>query len=113
MAKRASNLEQALIELIDGYLELETNSNKAYGDDHDSFSNSVIEGLETSLDSAIEESNISTSQFATLLANLSEALEQIDPSAFEEDVFDEEEDNGMESLSDLEDYNDDEDSDYH
>ena len=111
MAKSASNLEQALIELIDGYIELESTANKAYGDDEDSFSNSVIEGLETSLDSAIEESNISTAQFATLLANLSEALEQIDPSAFEEDVFDEEEDNGMESLSDLEDY--DEDEDYH
>ncbi len=113
MAKSASNLEQALVELIDGYIELESSSNKAYGDDEDSFSNSIIEGLETSLDAAIEESNISTTEFATLLANLSEALEQIDPSAFEEDVFDEDEDNGMESLSDLEDYDEDGDEDYH
>lgn len=113
MAKSASNLEQALIELIDAYVEIEKGANKNFGDDQDLYSNAIIDGFEASLDTAIEESEISTTQFASLLAHLSEALEQIDPSAFDEDVFDEDEDNGMESLDQMsDDYEDDDEEDY-
>lgn len=90
MGKSSGRLEQAIIDMIEAYAELEANAEEKFGDDEDSYAHAMIEFLETSLESAIDEGDISTAQFAAMLANLSEALEQLDPSAFESDEEDEE-----------------------
>ena len=102
MGKTTGRLQQALIDLIESYAELESKAEEQFVDDEESYAHAMVENLETSLESAIDEGDISTGQFAALLANLSEALEQLDPSAFESDE-DEDEDVDPSDLEDLDD----------
>lgn len=85
MANTYTKLDQALKDLIEAYNELEEEVGEKYEDDEDAYAHAIIEALETSVESAIEEHDSSTTQFATILSNLTEALEQLDPSAFDED----------------------------
>ena len=81
MAK--SKLDQALIDLIEAYTELEAELDKKFADDEESYAAALIETIETSVEAAIEDQDASTGSFASLLSSMTEALEQLDPSAFE------------------------------
>lgn len=116
MASSYAKLDQALKDLIEAYTELDEELEEKYGDDEDSFSHAMIEALETSIESAIEEYDTSTSSFATVLSSLTEALEQLDPSAFDEDESEyelEDVDVGVDDVEDedVEDYDLDEEDD--
>lgn len=107
MGKTAGRLEQAILELIESYAEVENNAEEKHGEDEDSYAHAMIEAIETSLESAIDESDVSTGQFAAILANLSEALEQLDPSAFESDEDEDDEKDDKINPSEMEDIDDD------
>jgi ribonuclease E len=92
MANSFSKLHQALRDLIEAYTELEEELDEKCSDDDEAFSNEMIEALETSIESAIEEQDSSTAFFATMLASLSEGLKQVDPSAFDEEEGEEADD---------------------
>lgn len=103
MGKSAGRLEQAILELIEAYAALENSAEEKYGEDEDSYAHAMVEALETSLESAMDEGDASTAQFAAILANLSEALEQLDPSAFEGDEDEEEDEVSPSELDDIDD----------
>ncbi len=111
MVSSFKKLDEAIQNLIEAYTELEEEISEKVGDDEDAFSHSIIEALETSIESAIEETDFSTAGFAAVLSNLTESLEELDPAAFEEAEEDEdEEEYEMEDLDD-EDYELEEDED--
>lgn len=83
MADSFGKLDQALKDLIEAYTELEQQLDEKYGDDDEAFSNAVIEALETSIESALDDQDSDTGFFGGVLSRLSEALEQLDPAAFE------------------------------
>ena len=89
MAK--SKLDQALSDLIEAYVALESELDEKHGDDEDSFATALVEVLETSIEAAIENQDVSTTVFASMLSTFTEALEQLDPSAFENEGEDDEE----------------------
>ncbi|HMO17166.1 MAG TPA: hypothetical protein PKA63_03600 [Oligoflexia bacterium] len=105
MVSLYKKLDEALQDLIEAYTELEDAVSEKAGDDEDAFSHAIIEALETSIESAIEEHDFSTSGFAAVLSNLTEALEQLDPVAFDDDSEEDEEEYEVED----EDYEIDED----
>ncbi len=83
MPNAYSKLDQALIDLIDAYVELEAKLVEKHDNDEDEVASGITEALEASIDSAIEDQDFSTSLFASVVSKLSDALEQLDPSAFE------------------------------
>ena len=85
MASSYSKLDQALQDLIETYTDLEAEVSDKHSQDEDSYNHAIVEVLETSIESALEEHDVTTSTFASLLSNLMEALEQLDPLAFEDD----------------------------
>lgn len=101
MGHSSSKLNQALIDLIEAFTALDEEMSEKFGDDEDSYAGALIETLETTIEAAIDEQEVSTNAIAGLLSSLSQALEQIDPSAFEE----EEEEEGYEYASDDSDIN--------
>lgn len=88
MSNAYVRLDQALRDLIEAYTEIEAELEDKFGGDEDSFSHAVIEALEAAIEGAIEEQDISTVSLAGVFANLTEALEQLDPSAFDDDEDD-------------------------
>ncbi len=110
-----ANLDQALKDLIESYTELEEETEQTHGDDEDSYSQAIIEALETSVETAIEEHDVSTTTFATILSHLTEALEQLDPSAFEDeeshDAYDMNDVADADDVEDIDDIDDDIDAD--
>lgn len=78
-------LSQAFMDLIDAYTLLEDELEEKYPDDEDAYAQSLVEGLESSIEAAIEEHGFNTNSFATIISVVTEALEQLDPSAFDED----------------------------
>ena len=127
MASSFAKLDEALKDLITAFAEVQEEIEAKHSDDEDAYASALIDALETSVDSAVEEQDSSTGDFATILSSLSEALEQLDPSAFEEDTAsdefsmeemdydlldeDEEEDEDLEDLDELEEDDDDDDDD--
>ncbi len=103
MVSLYKKLDEALQNLVEAYIELEDQITEKVGDDEDAFTHSIIEALETSIETAIEEHDFSTNGFAAILSNLTEALEQLDPVAFDDD---EEEDDEEYEASDDEEYED-------
>ena len=85
----AKNVEQALIDLLSAFSELEQDLEDIHADNEDSYNAAIVETLEAGIENAIEESDTSTSLAATLVSSLSEALETLDPSAFDDDAADE------------------------
>lgn len=83
MSNAITRFDQALVELIDSFMNLESEMDSKFGDDPETYEQAVLEAVETSIESAIEEQDSSTSFFANLLSCLSEGLETVDPSAFE------------------------------
>ena len=83
MSSAISRFDQALVELIDSFMNIESEMDNKFGDDPETYEQSVLEAVETSVESAIEEQDSSTAYFANMLSCLSEGLEAIDPSAFE------------------------------
>lgn len=114
MSTAYERLDQAMKDFIEAYLEIQDELESAHGDDEDSVAHGLTESLETSLESAIEEHDVSTTAVASLLSNMTDALEQLDPSAFEDDEEEEEtyeveeiDDDDIDDI-DLEDEDDDE-----
>lgn len=92
MADSFGKLDQALRDLVEAYSNLVTELEGKYGDDdEEAITTAIIEAVETSIEGAIDEQDSSTTEFAEMLSALSEALEQLDPSAFEEQAEEEEE----------------------
>ena len=102
IADSFSKLDQALKDLVESYASLVSELENKHGEeDEEALSAAIIEAIETSIEGAIDEQDSSTSEFAELVSALSEALEQLDPAAFNETSEEEEEED--------EDYGDDED----
>lgn len=108
MVSSFKKLDEALQDLIEAYTELEEEISSKTGDDEDAFSSAIIETLETSIESAIEEHDFSTAGFAAVLSNLTEALQELDPAAFEDDeesaADEDDEDYEMEDVDDSDEY---------
>lgn len=109
MVSSFKKLDEAIQDLIEAYTELEEEISTKCGDDEDAFSSAIIETLETSIESAIEEHDFSTSGFAAILSNLTEALQELDPVAFEDEDEDSESDDEEYEMDDSEEYDLDED----
>ena len=108
MANSHSKLDQALRDLIEAYMELEEDLDEKLGQDEESYDSAIIETLETSIETALEEQDTSTTYFATLLDALQSGLEQLDPSAFEGDDDDDDLDYDIEDVDyDIDDDDDD------
>ncbi len=103
MVSSFKKLDEAIQNLIEAYTELEEEISEKVGDDEDAFSHSIIEALETSIESAIEETDFSTAGFAAILSNLTESLEELDPAAFEEEGEEGEEDDDDYEVEDVDD----------
>ena len=108
MSNPYSKLDQAISDLVEAYQELELELEKKNGDDLEAIENGAVEAFETSIDAAIEEHDSSTSSFASLVSAMSDAIEQLDPSAFEGDEDEELEDVEYDDLDDDIDLEDDE-----
>ena len=85
MSNPHERLDNALKDLIEAYTEIEAVLEEKHGDDEDNFSHAIIEMLEGAIEAATEEQGLSTQALAAIFSNLNEALEQLDPSAFEDD----------------------------
>ncbi len=107
MVSSYKKLDEALQDLVEAYIELEDQITEKVGDDEDAFTHSIIEALETSIEAAIEEHDFSTTGVAAILSNLTEALEQLDPVAFDDDE-DEDSDEEYEISDEYEDLDEDE-----
>lgn len=90
MSNPYSKLDQAMSALVEAYQELEISLESKHGDDLEAIENATVEALETAIDSAIEEHDSSTGSFASLVSALSDAIEALDPSAFESEEEEEE-----------------------
>lgn len=99
MANKFKKLDQALKDLIEAYTEVSEDLDEKHSDDDDAYASALIETLESSIESALEEHDSSTNFFASMLGSLEEALEQLDPSAFEEEEGEEEEEEDYKSRS--------------
>ena len=115
IADSFSKLDQALKDLVESYASLVSELENKHGEEDDeALSAAIIEAIETSIEGAIDEQDSSTSEFAELISALSEALEQLDPSAFNETSEEEEEedeDYGDDETEDLDDLEEDEEED--
>jgi len=84
MADSIKKLDQAIKNLIEAYSKVEEEFDEKYADDPETFETQLLETIESSIESAIDEQGSTTAIFASILSSFSEALEQLDPSAFEE-----------------------------
>ena len=116
IADSFSKLDQALKDLVESYASLVSELENKHGEeDEEALSAAIIEAIETSIEGAIDEQDSSTSEFAELISALSEALEQLDPAAFnetsEEEDEDDDEDYADEDADDLEEVEEEEEED--
>lgn len=111
MASTHKKLDTALKDLLEAYTELESELDSKYGDDEDAFTSNLVEILEGSIESAIDDQDSSTSSVASMISSLTEALETLDPSAFEGETEEEEEDDEYETEDEEIDYEELEDED--
>ncbi|MCC6953823.1 MAG: hypothetical protein IT290_06870 [Deltaproteobacteria bacterium] len=116
MGDSFAKLDQALKDLIEAYVALDEEMSGKYSDDNEAYNNAMTEVLETSIESALEEQDAETKYFANMITVLSDALESIDPVAFEDaltETDDDEEysgdDDDDEEYDDLDEDGDDED----
>ena len=110
MARTNSKLDQALADLVEAFVELEQEMDEKFGDDEEGFQTAIVEALETSIETAIEEQDSTTSSFASLVSCMSEALEHIDPSAFQAEDEEEEDEESEYDVDDSDlDYDEDDD----
>lgn len=110
MANSYTKLDQALKDLVEAYTALEEELDEKFGEDEEAYSSALVEALETSVESAIDDQDSSTSAFATMLSNLTESVELLDPSAFEGESEEEDEDVDIEDV-DYDELDEDEDED--
>ena len=105
MAKTLAKLDQALQDLFTAYNEIELELNEKFTDEEE-VANGLIEILETSIDSAMDDTDTTSNVVAMILSNMSDALEQIDPAAFEggedEEEDEDEEEYEIDDVDDLE-----------
>lgn len=85
MANSYTKLDQALKDLVEAFSGVEEELTEKHGEDEEALAHAVLEAVETSVEGALEEHDYSSSSFASLLSVLTEALEQLDPAAFEEE----------------------------
>jgi hypothetical protein len=106
MPSSSAKLDQALSDLIEAFTELEIELDGKFGEDEDTYSSALIETLEAAIENALDEQDSNTTVVATLLSTLTEALEELDPSAFDE--IEEESDYDLDDVN-LEDYDEEDD----
>lgn len=87
MSSIAEKVDLALKELLEAFAELEQDLDEKHGDDEDAYQSILAETMEGAIESGVEESGTSTSLVATLISSLSEGLESLDPSVFEDDSY--------------------------
>ncbi|MDR2337122.1 MAG: hypothetical protein LBE20_00525 [Deltaproteobacteria bacterium] len=110
LKKDNAKLEQAFSEIIQAFIALEEQLEKKYSDDDEAYSSAMVETIESVLDSILEEGDITTTNIAQMLAVFTEALEEIDPNAFEDLVNDDDDDDDYDlDDEELEEYNEDDD----
>ncbi len=110
LKKDNAKLEQSFNELIQAFSSLTAQLEKKYEEDDEACSTAIIEAIGTVIESAIEESDVTTGSIAQMLAVFTEALEEIDPDAFESIVSDDSEDDDYDlDDDDTEEYNEDDD----
>jgi len=90
MANSTSKLDQALQDLIEAYAALEEEIDERCGEDEEAFATSLIEALEASIDTAVEACDVDTHMVANMISALSEAMESLDPDAFDGEESDDE-----------------------
>ena len=114
MSTAYERLDQAMNDLIEAYLEIQDKLESTHGDDEDAIAHGLTESLETSIESSIEEHDVSTTAIASMMAYMTDALEQLDPSAFDDDEIEQSESYEDEGVDDdIDDINlDDDDDDY-
>lgn len=108
MPNSYAKLDQALSDLIEAFSELEVELDGKFSEDEESYNSALIETVEAAIENALDEQDSSTGVVASILSSLTEALEEIDPSAF--DDIEEEADYDLDDV-DMEDYDEDEDED--
>jgi len=108
MSGASSKLEQALRDLVEAFVALEEETEEKFGDDELSYSAAIVEALEPAIENAIEDIDLSTTTVATLIDALTEALESLDPNAFESN---DDEDLSNYNIEDIDIDDDDEDDD--
>jgi ribonuclease E len=99
--KISEKITDALAELMEAFAELQQSVSKSIkdGDDDDDTDENdedkvmsaeqdeaLVAEVRTALESALESEDVSPEEFATLLSSLTEALEEIDPDVFREEV---------------------------
>ena len=110
MPNSYAKLDQALSDLIEAFSELEVELDEKCGEDEESYNSALIETVEAAIENALDEQDSSTGVVASILSSLTEALEEIDPSAF--DDIEEEADYDLDDVDiDEEEEEDDEDED--
>lgn len=85
MSTPYERLDEAMRDLIGAYMQIQDKLETEHGDDEDSIAHGLTEALETALESGLEEHDVNTSAMASMLSNTTDALEQLDPSAFDEE----------------------------
>ena len=85
MASSVSKLDQAMKDLLDAYISLEDQVDANHSEDDDAFSSAILEALEIAIESALDKMEVPSQTMAALVSAMSEALEQLDPSAFDDE----------------------------
>ena len=105
MAKTNEKLVTPLKKLFNEYMALEGIMDK--DDDSEHAHDEIVGSLEAAIEAAIEAEEIDTQVVARMLSFMTEALESLDPEAFEAD--EEDDDDYEDEDEDEDDYEDDED----
>ena len=113
MTSSVAKLDQALTDLLEAFQGVEDEMDDRAGGDRKETKQSVIEALEGSIENSLDETSSSTENFAWLITALTEALQQLDPSAIEsnqdgdfaysEEDYDDDDDDEDDDLLDLDD----------
>jgi len=86
MSRAAEKVDGALRDLLEAFAELEQDLDEKHGDDEDAYQSLLAETMEGSIEAAVEDSGTSTTLVATLISSLSDGLESLDPSVFDDDT---------------------------
>lgn len=84
MSATTSKFDQALKELVDTFASVHTELVDKYEDDEDGYQHALLETVENAIEGALEDSDVDASFLAGFLTTCSEALENLDPEAFNE-----------------------------
>ena len=84
MANSVGNFDSALKDLIVAFASLDEDLSSKFGGDRSEYTSALTETLETSLESAVDDSGLETSVIARMVNAFFKAIESLDPEAFDE-----------------------------